>query len=96
MGSSSKKRQTFAKMTRERMVKERRALKQQKKDAKKFAAAMERDAEAAGIPFSAPEGADGDTETADSTFSAREAEDETRADVARSPLGSGAGAKSED
>jgi hypothetical protein len=46
MGSSSKKRQTFAKMTRERMVKERRALKQEKKDAKKLAAAIERDAEA--------------------------------------------------
>jgi hypothetical protein len=41
MGSSSKKRQTFAKMTRERMVKEKRALKQEKKEAKKLAAAIE-------------------------------------------------------
>lgn len=55
MGSSSKKRQTFAKMTRERMVKERRALKQQKKDAKKMAAAMESSPEGM---FSAPEGED--------------------------------------
>jgi hypothetical protein len=55
MGSSSKKRQTFAKMTRERMVKERRALKQQKKDAKKLAAAMESTPEAADGTFSAPE-----------------------------------------
>ena len=43
MGSSSKKRQTFAKMTRERMVKEKRALKQEKKEAKKLAAAIEAD-----------------------------------------------------
>jgi hypothetical protein len=55
MGSSSKKRQTFAKMTRERMVKERRALKQQKKDAKKMAAAMESNPEAGDGTFSAPE-----------------------------------------
>jgi hypothetical protein len=55
MGSSSKKRQTFAKMTRERMVKERRALKQQKKDAKKMAAAMESSPEAGDGMFSAPE-----------------------------------------
>jgi hypothetical protein len=41
MGSSSKKRQTFAKMTRERMVKEKRALKQEKKEAKKLAAAID-------------------------------------------------------
>ena len=53
MGSSAKKRQTFAKMTRERMVKERRALKQEKKDAKKLAAAMERNPEAADSTFSA-------------------------------------------
>ena len=53
MGSSSKKRQTFAKMTRERMVKERRALKQQKKDAKKLAAAMESSPEAGDSTFSA-------------------------------------------
>jgi hypothetical protein len=55
MGSSSKKRQTFAKMTRERMVKERRALKQQKKDAKKMAAAMEGSPEAGDGTFSTPE-----------------------------------------
>jgi hypothetical protein len=55
MGSSSKKRQTFAKMTRERMVKERRALKQQKKDAKKMAAAMEGGPEAGDGTFSTPE-----------------------------------------
>jgi hypothetical protein len=39
MGSSSKRRQTFSKMTRERAVKERRQLKQEKKDEKKRAAA---------------------------------------------------------
>jgi hypothetical protein len=55
MGSSSKKRQTFAKMTRERMVKERRALKQQKKDAKKLAAAMESNPEAGEGTFPARE-----------------------------------------
>jgi hypothetical protein len=38
MSSSSKKRQTMAKITRERMVKERRALKQEKKQEKKEAA----------------------------------------------------------
>jgi hypothetical protein len=37
MGSSSKKRQTMAKMTRERTLQERRAQKQQKKDEKKAA-----------------------------------------------------------
>jgi hypothetical protein len=46
MGSSSKRRQTFSKMTRERAVKERRALKQEKKDEKKAAAAAARAAEA--------------------------------------------------
>jgi hypothetical protein len=58
MGSSAKKRQTFAKMTRERMVKERRALKQEKKEAKKLAAAMENSADASGSPSSAPEAED--------------------------------------
>lgn len=48
MGSSSKRRQTFAKMTRERAVKERRQLKQEKKEEKKRAAAAVREAEAAG------------------------------------------------
>jgi hypothetical protein len=54
MGSSSKKRQTFAKMTRERMVKEKRALKQEKKEARKLAAEIERNAEAAGHPIPPP------------------------------------------
>ena len=49
MGSSSKRRQTFSKMTRERAVKERRELKQEKKDEKKRVAAAAR----------AEEGADG-------------------------------------
>ena len=48
MSSSSKKRQTMAKMTRERQVKEKRALKAEKRAEKKLAAA-ERAAEAAGI-----------------------------------------------
>jgi len=43
VGSSSKKRQTMAKMTRERAVKEKRARKQEKKDEKKAAAAAARD-----------------------------------------------------
>ena len=38
MGSSAKRRQTMAKVTRERMVKERRALKQEKKQERKEAA----------------------------------------------------------
>ena len=64
MGSSSKKRQTFAKMTRERMVKERRALKQQKKDAKKLAAAAERDAEAVDSTFAPLQETDEETPNA--------------------------------
>jgi hypothetical protein len=51
MGSSSKKRQTMAKMTRERAVKEKRERKQEKKDEKKAAAAMARDIEAGGGPL---------------------------------------------
>ena len=39
--SSSSKRQTMAKMTRERALKERRELKQQRKDQKKLAASAE-------------------------------------------------------
>lgn len=39
MGSSSKRRQTMAKMTRERTLQEKRAQKKQKKDEKKQAAA---------------------------------------------------------
>jgi hypothetical protein len=46
MGSSSKRRQTMAKMARERTLQERRELKQQKKDEKKQAAAEARDADA--------------------------------------------------
>jgi stress response protein YsnF len=57
MSSSSKKRQTMAKMTRERLVKEKRALKAEKREAKKQAAADARQAEATGIPI-APETVD--------------------------------------
>ena len=39
MSSSSRKRQTFAKLTRERTVKEKRAKKQEKKDEKRLEAA---------------------------------------------------------
>jgi len=39
--SPTKKRQTMGKMTRERELKERRALKQEKKDGKKLAAASD-------------------------------------------------------
>ena len=46
MGSSSKRRQTMAKMARERTLQERRELKQQKKDEKKQAAAAAREADA--------------------------------------------------
>jgi hypothetical protein len=46
MGSRSKRRQTMAKMTRERTLQERRALKQEKKDERKRAAAEERAASA--------------------------------------------------
>jgi hypothetical protein len=40
MGSSSRRRQTFSKMTRERAVKEKRALKQEKKQERKAQAAL--------------------------------------------------------
>jgi hypothetical protein len=43
MSSSSKKRTTMAKMTRERAVRERRARKQEKKDEKKAARLAEAD-----------------------------------------------------
>jgi hypothetical protein len=49
--SPTKKRQTMGKMTRERELRERRALKQEKKDGKKLAA----EAEAIAGPDSAPE-----------------------------------------
>jgi hypothetical protein len=45
MASNSKKRQTFAKLTRERMVKEKRAKKQEKKDEKRLEAAALREPE---------------------------------------------------
>lgn len=55
MGSSSKRRQTFSKMTRERAVKERRELKQEKKDEKKRVAAEARAEEGAdGTPATPP------------------------------------------
>jgi hypothetical protein len=52
--SPAKKRQTMGKMTRERELKERRALKQAKKDARKLAAAEGIDTE--GNPYGAPNG----------------------------------------
>jgi hypothetical protein len=48
MASSSKKRTTMAKMTRERAVKEKQARKQEKRDAKRAA----REAVAAGVALS--------------------------------------------
>jgi hypothetical protein len=66
MGSSSKRRQTMAKMTRERALQEKRERKQQKKDEKKQLAA-----EAAGESMTAPpeearvEGESGDGSPAD-------------------------------
>jgi hypothetical protein len=50
MSSSSKRRQTMAKMTRERAVQEKRQLKAQKKEDRKRAAAEAREAEALGLP----------------------------------------------
>jgi hypothetical protein len=55
VGSSSKRQTTMAKMARERALKERRALKQQKKDERKQAAAEARSAKAAeSTPFENP------------------------------------------
>ena len=54
----SKKRQTMAKMTRERTVKERRARKQEKKDEKKQAAALGHEAEPGAEMPEAPAGDD--------------------------------------
>jgi hypothetical protein len=48
MSSNSKKRQTFAKLTRERTVKEKRARKQEKKDEKRLEAAALREPNAEG------------------------------------------------
>lgn len=50
MGSSSKRRQTMAKMNRERAVKERRARKLEKKEEKKQAAAREAEAAEGTVP----------------------------------------------
>jgi hypothetical protein len=52
---SSKRQQTMAKMTRERTVKERRALKQEKKDQRKQEAAAAQSEDAAESAFPAPE-----------------------------------------
>jgi hypothetical protein len=51
--SPTKKRQTMAKVARERELKERRALKQEKKDARR-AAAAERGADNPDDPYGAP------------------------------------------
>jgi hypothetical protein len=50
MASSSKKRTTMAKMNRENALRERRLLKQARKDARKLAAAEERSGEAKAPP----------------------------------------------
>jgi len=52
MASSSKKRTTMAKMNRENALRERRLLKQARKDARKLAAAEERSGEAKASPES--------------------------------------------
>ena len=52
--SPAKKRQTMGKVTRERELKERRALKQEKKDARRAAAAEEKTAGEADETFPAP------------------------------------------
>ena len=49
MGSSTKRQQTMAKLSRERALKEKRARKQEKREEKKQAAADALSAEAAGI-----------------------------------------------
>lgn len=53
MSSNSRKRQTFAKLTRERTVKEKRARKQEKKDEKRQATAAMRDENVGGETSSA-------------------------------------------
>lgn len=53
--SGAKKRQTQAKATRERMVKDRRALKQAKKDARNEAAAAARANGSSGVDAGEPE-----------------------------------------
>jgi hypothetical protein len=54
MGSSSKRQTTMAKMARERAVRERRLLKQEKKEARKQAAAAGQEAEPTEAPGDAP------------------------------------------
>jgi hypothetical protein len=50
MASSARKRQTIAKLNRERAVKEKRALKQERKEARKQAAAEARDGNTPEVP----------------------------------------------
>lgn len=57
MGSSTKRQQTMAKLTRERAVKEKRARKQEKREEKKLAAAAALSLEEAGTRL---EGAEAD------------------------------------
>ena len=63
--SPAKKRQTMGKMTRERELKERRALKQAKKDARKLAAAEGIDTE--GNEYGATSGTETEGEHDDAT-----------------------------
>ena len=51
MASRSARRQTIAKINRERAVKEKRALKRAKKEARRQAAADARNGEAVDVPF---------------------------------------------
>lgn len=71
MGSSSKKRQTMAKLNRERLVKEKRARKQEKKDERKAAAAAAASGEA--VPA-------GEFGAAESEFVAPVVDEEARVD----------------
>jgi len=64
MSSSTKKRQTMAKMTRERELREKRVRKQEKKDEKKLAAAAALNAEVTGIPLETDMDAVADDESA--------------------------------
>ena len=54
MASSSKKRTTMAKLNRENALRERRLIKQARKDARKLAAAKERSGEAEAPPEAPP------------------------------------------
>jgi hypothetical protein len=66
MASGSKKRQTLAKLNRERAVKEKRALKQARKEARKQAAAAVHDGIAVEVPAAeAPEASDQSSSKAD-------------------------------